>query len=91
LYPPFNVVVYKGPPADRKNIERKYFTKNSNETKGLDVGNSMLRGKVLRFERWTKHCKLELPYKDGVGHGIGTAYKVLKLERKIPLGSTMRL
>jgi SNF2 family DNA or RNA helicase len=30
LYPPFNVVVYKGPPADRKNIERKYFTKNSN-------------------------------------------------------------
>jgi ATP-dependent helicase STH1/SNF2 len=30
LYPPFNVVVYKGPPSDRKNIERKYFTKSSN-------------------------------------------------------------
>lgn len=29
-YPPFNVVVYKGPPDQRREIERKYFSKNSN-------------------------------------------------------------
>lgn len=43
------------------------------------------------LEHWTKDCKLELPYKDGVGHGLETEYKVLKLEGKIPLGSTRRL